>query len=96
MPALWQYADDTELGAVFAAFRASRTPEQALTDLRRMLPALPPAVREAIVRGVVEAAPAQEAGRLLTAATTTLSPSQRQRLYEDRGVPEAWALQAQP
>ncbi|MEV6840123.1 hemerythrin domain-containing protein [Streptomyces sp. NPDC051133] len=95
MPALWQYAGDTELGAVLAAFRASRTPEEALTDLRRMLPALPPAVRAAIARGVIEAAPGQEAG-LLAAATTTLSPGQRRRLYDDLGVPEAWALQVQP
>ncbi|MEU9481879.1 hemerythrin domain-containing protein [Streptomyces sp. NPDC048191] len=95
MPALWQYAGDTELGAVLAAFRASRTPEEALTDLRRMLPALPPAVRTVIVRGVVETAPGQEAG-LLAAATTTLSPGQRQRLYDDLGMPETWALQTQP
>ncbi len=96
MPALWQYAGDAELGAVLAAFRASRSPEEALTDLRRMLPALPPAVRAVIVRGVVETAPAQEAGSLLAAATTTLSQGQRRRLYEDLGVPEAWALQGQP
>jgi hypothetical protein len=43
------------------------------------------------MRGVVEAAPAQDAG-LLAAATTTLSPGQRRRLYEDLGVPEARAL----
>ncbi|MEU9481170.1 hypothetical protein AB0D93_36705, partial [Streptomyces sp. NPDC048191] len=76
-------------------FRASRTPEEALTDLRRMLPALPPAVRTVIVRRIVETAPGQEAG-LLAAATTTLSPGQRQRLYDDLGMPETWALQAQP
>ncbi|GAA3141761.1 hypothetical protein GCM10017687_68210 [Streptomyces echinatus] len=95
MPALWQHAADTELGAVLTAFRASRTPEEALIDLRRMLPALPPAVRAVIARAVVEAAPGQEAG-LLAEATTTLSPSQRQRLYDDLGVPETWALQTQP
>ncbi|MGW2650422.1 hypothetical protein ACWC2T_37385 [Streptomyces sp. NPDC001393] len=88
-----QYAGDNELGAVLTAFRASRTPEEALTDLRRMLPALPPAVRTAIARGIVETAAGQEAD--LLAAATTLSPSQRQRLYDDLGVPETWALQAQ-
>ncbi|MFI2765758.1 hemerythrin domain-containing protein [Streptomyces echinatus] len=95
MPALWQHAADTELGAVLTAFRASRTPEEALIDLRRMLPALPPAVRAVIARAVVEAAPGQEAG-LLAEATTTLGPSQRQRLYDDLGVPETWALQTRP
>ncbi|MEU1011013.1 hemerythrin domain-containing protein [Streptomyces sp. NPDC005890] len=91
MPALWQYASEDELGAVFAAFRASRTPEQARSDLRKMLPALPPAPRAAIVRGVIGAVPDQ-AGSTLAAVSTTLSPDQRHRLYEDLGVPETWAL----
>ncbi|AGS66959.1 hemerythrin domain-containing protein [Streptomyces collinus] len=95
MPALWQYAADAELGAVFTAFRASRSPEEALGDLRRMLPALPPAVRAAIMRGTVEAAPAQEAD-LLAAATTTLSPGQRRRLYEDLAAPQTPALEGRP
>ncbi|MEV5801898.1 hemerythrin domain-containing protein [Streptomyces collinus] len=95
MPALWQYAGDAELAAVFTAFRASRSPEEALGDLRRMLPALPPAVRAAIMGGAVEAAPAQ-AAELLAAATTTLSPGQRRRLYEDLAVPQAPALQGRP
>jgi hypothetical protein len=42
MPALWDHCTDKELGTVFGAFRASRTPEESLTDLHRMLPALPP------------------------------------------------------
>ncbi|MFI8221511.1 hemerythrin domain-containing protein [Streptomyces sp. NPDC085932] len=92
MPALWQYAGEEELRAVFTAFRSSRTPEQGLDDLRKMLPALPPASREAIVRGLVNADPDQ-AGHTLTTVSTTLSPGQRIRLYEDLGVPEVWALQ---
>lgn len=44
MPALWDRCSDAELGEVFAAFKASRTPEENLTDLRGMLPSLPPAV----------------------------------------------------
>ncbi|MEU9482497.1 hemerythrin domain-containing protein [Streptomyces decoyicus] len=92
MPALWEYASEKELGAAFAAFRASRTQEQALTDLRRMLPALPPPTRAAIVRDVIKAAGERAAGTL-AAATTTLTPDQRGRLYEDLAVPEAWALQ---
>ncbi|MGG7575696.1 hemerythrin domain-containing protein [Streptomyces sirii] len=92
MPALWEYAGDEELSVVLAAFRSSRTPEQALTDLRRMLPALPPAPRAAIVRGVVETTPDQAAGTLV-AVSATLSPDQRERLYDDLGVPEVWALQ---
>ncbi|MEV7380373.1 hemerythrin domain-containing protein [Streptomyces lydicus] len=91
MPALWEYADEEELGAVYASFRASRTPEQALTDLHRMLPALPPPTRAAIVHDVIEAA-AEQAGSALAAVTATLSPDQRSRLYEDLAVPEAWAL----
>ncbi|WP_078504410.1 hemerythrin domain-containing protein [Streptomyces viridochromogenes] len=88
MPALWQYAGHDELTAVFAAFRASRTPEQALQDLRKMLPALPPAPRAAIVRGVIEAAD-DHADSTLAALATVLSPGQRNRLYVDLGVPEA-------
>lgn len=91
MPALWQYAGAGELGAVMAAFRASRTPEQALTDLRRMLPALPPAPRVAIVRDVMAATPHGQADRTLAAVCATLSPDQRHRLYEDLGVPEVRA-----
>ncbi|MFG2795009.1 hemerythrin domain-containing protein [Streptomyces sp. NPDC048419] len=90
MPALWQYASDAELGAVFAAFRASRTPEEGLEDLRRMLPAVPPATRAAIVRNIVEAVPGQ-ADSTLAALCSTLRPDQRNRLYEDLGVPEVWA-----
>ncbi|MFC5218449.1 hemerythrin domain-containing protein [Streptomyces coerulescens] len=91
MPALWQYAGADELGAVMSAFRASRTPEQALTDLHRMLPALPPAPRVAIVRGVLENAGPGQADRTLAAVCGTLSASQRHRLYEDLGVPEVRA-----
>ncbi|MBB5926804.1 hemerythrin domain-containing protein [Streptomyces echinatus] len=93
MPALWQYASEQELAAVFTAFRASRTQEEALTDLHRMLPALPPASRAAIVRGVVDAVPGRADGTLAT-VSSTLDPDQRHRLYEDLGVPEAWAFLA--
>lgn len=91
MPALWQTCGDDELGAVFGAFKASRTPEESLTDLRRMLPSLPPADRAAIVRATLAAGPDDEAGGTLAALSATLSPRQRSRLYEDLGVPEAWA-----
>ncbi|MBG0850566.1 hypothetical protein I2W78_01510 [Streptomyces spinoverrucosus] len=74
MPALWQYTGEEELSAALAAFRSSRTPEETLTDLRRMLPALPPAPRAAIVRGVVENAPGR-ADETLAAVSTTLSPT---------------------
>ncbi|MGW0410478.1 hypothetical protein ACWDZX_04140 [Streptomyces collinus] len=47
------------------------------------------------MRGTVEAAPAQEAD-LLAAATTTLSPGQRRRLYEDLAAPQTPALEARP
>ncbi|UYQ66246.1 hemerythrin domain-containing protein [Streptomyces peucetius] len=33
MPALWKGCGDAELATVFSAFKASRTPEEALTDL---------------------------------------------------------------
>ncbi|MGW7433702.1 hemerythrin domain-containing protein [Streptomyces sp. NPDC054861] len=91
MPALWENATDGELEAVFAAFRASRTADEALADLRAMLPALPAATRATIVRGAVEAAPGEE-HRTLAALTTTLAPDQRNRLYADLGLPELWAL----
>ncbi|MFG2759829.1 hemerythrin domain-containing protein [Streptomyces wuyuanensis] len=92
MPALWRHCADDELAAVFGAFRASRTPEEGLGDLRRMLPALPPAVRAAVARATVESVPGDEAGRSLDALSTTLTPAQRARLYADLGVAEAWAL----
>ncbi|WP_185932421.1 hypothetical protein [Streptomyces sp. WAC 01325] len=91
MSALWQYAGAEELGAVMAAFRASRTPEETLTDLRGMLPALPPAPRVAIVRDVMAAAPHGQADRALAAVSGTLGPDQRHRLHEDLGVPEVRA-----
>ncbi|MFI1467362.1 hemerythrin domain-containing protein [Streptomyces wuyuanensis] len=92
MPALWRHCGDDELAAVFGAFRASRTPEEGLTDLQRMLPALPPADRAAVARVTVESVPGEEAGRSLDALSTTLAPAQRARLYADLGAPEAWAL----
>lgn len=92
MPALWDRCSDAELGEVFAAFKASRTPEESLADLRGMLPSLPPAVRTAIVRATLEAAPDDDAGRTLAAVSTTLDPRRRSRLYDDLGAPEAWAL----
>lgn len=92
MPALWQACSDAELGAVFGAFKASRTPEESLTDLRKMLPSLPPAVRAAVVRATLAAVPDHEAGGTLAALSTTLGPGPRGRLYEDLGVPEAWAV----
>lgn len=87
MPALWERCGDDELAAVFAAFRASRSPEEGLTDLRRMLPSLPPATRTAIVRATLEAAPPDRAVRILDAVSATLSPSQRSRLDDDLSVP---------
>ncbi|MGW3273861.1 hypothetical protein ACWDFH_20665 [Streptomyces kronopolitis] len=56
-----------------------------------MLPALPPADRAAIVREVVDSAP-EQAGATLAAVSTTLGPDQRDRLYDDLGAPEVWAL----
>ncbi|MEU8825048.1 hypothetical protein [Streptomyces sp. NPDC048636] len=94
MPALWRHADDQELDAVFTAFHASLTPEETLDDLRKMLPAVPPAVRTAIVRDVLNAGPEEQAGSTLAAICTTLSPDQHARLYEELDVPEAWAVRA--
>ncbi|MFF6984690.1 hemerythrin domain-containing protein [Streptomyces sp. NPDC008343] len=85
MPALWQFAGEKELGAVMAAFHSSRTPEEALTDLHRMLPALPPAPRAAIVREVVRNAPGP-AEQTLATVSATLSPEQRYRLRHDLGM----------
>ena len=92
MPALWDHCTDNELGTVFGTFRASRTPEQSLTDLYGMLPALPPAVRANIVRTVLAAGSGAEAGRTLAAISTTLSTEQRTRLFEDLEAAEAWAM----
>ena len=40
MPVLWELCTDAELGAVMARFAASRTLDEALTDVGWMLPAL--------------------------------------------------------
>ena len=83
MPALWERCTDDELNAVFDAFRASRTAEEGLADLRRMLPFLPPATRAAIVRAILDGSPAEQADRILDAVSATLGPGQRSRLGED-------------
>ena len=83
MPALWERCTDDELGAVFDAFRASRTHEDGVADLRRMLPFLPPGTRAAIVRAVLDGSPAEQADRILDAVSATLGPGQRTRLCED-------------
>jgi hypothetical protein len=70
---------DSLPSGVGAGRSASRTSEEALNDLRRTLPALPPAPRAETVRSVVEAVPGQADGGLLAVATT-LSPDQRDRL----------------
>jgi hypothetical protein len=72
MPALWQHYTDHELGAVMDAFRASRTPEEGLADMRRMLPYLPPATRAAMLRATLAAVPADQADQILDTTSTTL------------------------
>lgn len=83
MPALWERCTDDELGGVFDAFRASRTAEEGMADLRRMLPFLPPGTRAAIVRTILDRSPAEQADRILGAVTATLGPGQRTRLGAD-------------
>lgn len=83
MPALWERCTDDELRAVFDAFRASRTAEEGIADLRKMLPFLPPGTRAAIVRAILDGSPAEQADRILDAVSATLGPGQRTRLGED-------------
>lgn len=83
MPALQERCGDEELQRVMHAFQASRTPEQRMTDLRRMLPALPPASRASIARQVLSAGPADQAGRTLDLLAAALAPADRTRLYAD-------------
>lgn len=100
MPALWKGCGDAELATVFSAFKASRTPEEALTDLRRMLPSLPslpslpPAVRASIVRATLEAGPHDDAGRSWPPSPPPSIPAAAAGFYDDLGAPEAWALTA--
>lgn len=89
MPALQERCSDEELQRVVRAFQVSRTPEQRMTDLQRMLPALPPASRASIARQVLGADPATEASRTLHQLTAVLAPADRTRLYNDVGTPEA-------
>lgn len=88
MPTLWERCGDDELRAVFDAFHASRGPEDGITDLRGMLPSLPPATRTAILRVTLGATPPDEARRILDAVSTALSPSQRTRLHDDLKPPQ--------
>ncbi len=89
MPALWERCTDDELGAVFDAFRASRTAEEGLLDLRRMLPFLPPGTRAAIVRAILDGSPIDQADRILDAVSAALGPGQRTRLGEDLAASRA-------
>lgn len=83
MPALHEQCTDEELQRAMHAFQASRTPEQRMTDLRRMLPALPPASRASIARQVLSTGPAAQAGRTLDLLAAALTPADRTRLYAD-------------
>ncbi|MGP4022143.1 hemerythrin domain-containing protein [Actinomadura sp. 3N407] len=89
MPALQERCSDEELQRVFHAFQASRTPEQRMTDLQEMLPALPPSSRASIARQVLGAGPAAQAGRTLRLLAAPLAPADRTRLYDDVGAPES-------
>ena len=55
MPALQEQCGGEELQRIWHAFQASRTPEQRMTDLQRMFPALPPAARAFIARQILGA-----------------------------------------
>lgn len=83
MPALHEHCSDEELQGVFQAFQASRTPEQRMTDLQRMFPALPPASRASIARHILDTDSAAQADRTLQQLADPLSPSARSRLYAD-------------
>ncbi|TDC94557.1 hemerythrin domain-containing protein [Actinomadura sp. 7K507] len=89
MPALHERCSDKELQRVMHDFQASRTPEQQMTDLQRMLPALPPASRASIARQVLGAGPATEARHTLNQLTAALAPADRTRLYDDIDTPQA-------
>lgn len=83
MPALQERCNDEELQRVMSAFQASRTPEQRMTDLRNMLPALPPASRASIARQVLGASPSAQVERTLHQLSAALLPADRNRLYDD-------------
>jgi len=74
MPALWGRCSDEELFAVLHEFRSSRTSDERLDDLRKMLPALPPTVRAAIVQAALASGVEGEAERTLTALCGALTP----------------------
>ena len=56
MPALWDTCTDAEIGAIIAAFVASRTRSQMMSDLRDQLPALTPQESAALLEAVSAAA----------------------------------------
>ncbi|MEU9131468.1 hemerythrin domain-containing protein [Kitasatospora sp. NPDC048540] len=92
MPALRDRCEESELAGVLRDFHASRAPEAAVADLRQMLPALPPAVRADIVRGLPAEGPG--GGSMPAAVGAGLTREQYARLLEDLGIPESHAVRA--
>jgi hypothetical protein len=74
-PLLWERHREDDLAAAMAAFNASRTPEQALSDLALMLPALAPSERRALL-GRLPPPP------VLTAVHDLLDPAERAELSD--------------
>jgi hypothetical protein len=57
LPTYWAKFTDDELGEVMRRFNASRTPDEAISDLERMLPVLAPAERGELLTKVRASAP---------------------------------------
>jgi len=77
---LWEHYTDQELQALEGAIVASHTPEQLMTGLRWMIPALSPDEREQLLAGPRAGMPAAMFDQLLGFCVSLLQPAEGQRL----------------
>jgi hypothetical protein len=86
LPQQWSALSPEELSAVMTRFRASRTPEQALTDVELMIPALSPDERELLLFGARASAPAEAFAAMLDRAKSLLTAPELARLAAVAGM----------
>ena len=77
---LWEHYSDQELQALEGAIVASHTPEQLMTGLRWIIPALSPDEREQLLAGPRAGMPAAMFDQLLGFCVSLLQPAEGPRL----------------
>jgi hypothetical protein len=78
--ALWAAYDDAELHALEQRLVASIPPDMLQLGLRWMMPAMNPAERAGLLRGIRERAPAPAFAGMLAAVQASLTEAERQKL----------------